>query len=99
MDLVYEQDVVLLEEGLLVHGLHVNQRGQHVGEAQRILDVHDHAAQLFWAEWLATGFGPEPRGIEFEGLRIGLAGLAPYPMGLPIDPHDYVATFEIDADR
>jgi len=41
----------------------------------------------------------EPRGIEFEGLRIGLAGLAPYPMGSPIDPHDYVATFEIDADR
>jgi hypothetical protein len=37
--------------------------------------TNDHAAQLFWAEWLATGFGPEPRGIEF-GYPLGPQSLA-----------------------
>jgi len=32
--------------------------------------TNDHAAQLFWSEWLATGFGPEPRGIAF-GYPLG----------------------------
>jgi hypothetical protein len=32
--------------------------------------TNDQAAQLFWTEWLATGFGPEPRGIEF-GYPLG----------------------------
>ena len=36
---------------------------------------NDHGAQLFWAEWLATGFGPEPRGIEF-GYPLGPQSLA-----------------------
>jgi hypothetical protein len=37
--------------------------------------TNDHGAQLFWAEWLATGFGPEPRGIEF-GYPLGPQSLA-----------------------
>ena len=37
--------------------------------------TNDHAAQLFWSEWLATGFGPEPRGIEL-GYPLGLQSLA-----------------------
>lgn len=41
----------------------------------------------------------EPRRIEFDGIGIRLAGLAPYPLGMPIEPDTYVATFEIDPDR
>ena len=37
--------------------------------------TNDQAAQLFWSEWLATGFGPEPRGIEF-GYPLGPQSLA-----------------------
>src|SRR5919106_190030 len=37
--------------------------------------TNDHAAQLFWSEWLATGFGPEPRGIEF-GYPLGPQSVA-----------------------
>ena len=37
--------------------------------------TNDQAAQLFWTEWLATGFGPEPRGIEF-GYPLGPQSLA-----------------------
>jgi hypothetical protein len=37
--------------------------------------TNDHAAQLFWAEWLATGVGAEPRGIEF-GYPLGPQSLA-----------------------
>src|SRR5918996_413324 len=40
--------------------------------------TNDHAAQLFWSEWLATGFGPEPRGIEF-GYPLGPQSLAAAP--------------------
>jgi hypothetical protein len=37
--------------------------------------TNDHAAQLFWAEWLATGLGAEPRGIEL-GYPLGPQSLA-----------------------
>lgn len=40
----------------------------------------------------------EPRETEFAGLRIALLDLDPYPTGEPIDPDDYVATFEVDQD-
>ena len=40
------QQVVLLEQRLLVLGLHVDERREDVDEAQRIVDVHDDAAQL-----------------------------------------------------
>ena len=38
----------------------------------------------------------QPRQIDFAGMRVVLASLAPYPAGEPIDPDDYVATFEIE---
>jgi hypothetical protein len=38
----------------------------------------------------------QPRRIDFAGMRVVLASLAPYPAGEPIDPDDYVATFEIE---
>jgi hypothetical protein len=38
----------------------------------------------------------QPRQIDFAGMRVVLASLAPYPAGEPIDPADYVATFEIE---
>jgi hypothetical protein len=39
-------EVVLLEQRLLVLRLHIDERGQHVDEPQRIFDVHHDAAQL-----------------------------------------------------
>ena len=38
----------------------------------------------------------EPREIDFAAMRVVLAALDPYPAGEPIDPDDYVATFEIE---
>lgn len=38
----------------------------------------------------------QPREVEVAGLRIVLASLAPYPSGKPIDPDEYIATFEIE---
>ena len=38
----------------------------------------------------------QPRHIDLAGMRVVLASLAPYPAGEPIDPDDYVATFEIE---
>lgn len=38
----------------------------------------------------------QPRQIDFAGMRVVLASLAPYPAGEAIDPDDYVATFEIE---
>ena len=46
-----------------------------VGALGEGIYTNDHAAQLFWAEWLASGFGPEPRGIEF-GYPLGPQALA-----------------------
>jgi hypothetical protein len=40
----------------------------------------------------------EPRRIEFAGIAIALASLAPYPSGDPVDPGAYVATFEVEPD-
>jgi len=38
----------------------------------------------------------EPRETGYAGLRIALSALDPYPTGEPIDPDDYVATFEVE---
>ena len=35
--------------------------------------TNDHAAQLYWADWLQHGFGPEPSAVRF-GYPIGPAG-------------------------
>jgi hypothetical protein len=32
--------------------------------------TNDHAAQLYWAQWLQSGFGPEPSAVQF-GYPIG----------------------------
>lgn len=37
-----------------------------------------------------------PRETGFAGIRIALAALEPYPAGEPIDPEEYVATFQIE---
>lgn len=38
-----------------------------------------------------------PRETQFEGLRIALQALDPYPVhASPTDPDDYVATFEVE---
>ena len=37
--------------------------------------TNDHAAQLYWAEWLRSGFGPEPSAVRF-GYPIGPQALA-----------------------
>lgn len=37
-----------------------------------------------------------PRGLDFAGMRVVLVSLVPSPAGEPIDPGDYVATFEIE---
>jgi hypothetical protein len=37
--------------------------------------TNDHAAQLFWADWLQHGLGPEPSGVRF-GYPIGPQSVA-----------------------
>ena len=37
--------------------------------------TNDHAAQLYWAEWLQHGFGPEPSAVRF-GYPIGPQAVA-----------------------
>ena len=37
--------------------------------------TNDHAAQLYWAEWLRSGFGPEPSAVRF-GYPIGPQAVA-----------------------
>lgn len=44
-----------------------NERFGVLGEG---IYTNDHAAQLYWAEWLRTGFGPEPEAVSF-GYPVG----------------------------
>ena len=37
--------------------------------------TNDHAAQLYWADWLQNGFGPEPKAVQF-GYPIGPQAIA-----------------------
>ena len=37
--------------------------------------TNDHAAQLYWADWLQHGFGPEPSAVRF-GYPIGPQAVA-----------------------
>jgi hypothetical protein len=37
--------------------------------------TNDHAAQLYWADWLQRGFGPEPSAVQF-GYPIGPQAVA-----------------------
>lgn len=49
----------------------------HVGVLGEGIYINDHAAQLYWADWLQHGFGPEPNAVAF---------------GYPIGPQALVAT-------
>jgi hypothetical protein len=42
----------------------------HVGVLGEGVYTNDHAAQLYWADWLQHGFGPEPSAVRF-GYPIG----------------------------
>jgi len=44
--------------------------------------TNDHAAQLYWADWLASGFGPEPSAVRF-GYPVGPQALAAIAAELP----------------
>ena len=46
-DLELLQQIVRLEHLLPVGRLHLDQAGEDIGEPQRVVDVHDHAAQIF----------------------------------------------------
>ncbi len=42
----------------------------HVGVLGEGIYTNDHAAQLYWTDWLQRGFGPEPSAVQF-GYPIG----------------------------
>ena len=50
----------------------VNDRVGVLGEG---IYTNDHAAQLYWADWLQHGFGPEPSAVRF-GYPIGPQAVA-----------------------
>src|SRR4051812_40240509 len=47
----------------------------HVGILGEGVYTNDHAAQLYWADWLQHGFGPEPSAVRF-GYPIGPQAVA-----------------------
>jgi hypothetical protein len=49
-----------------------NERAGVLGEG---IYTNDHAAQLYWADWLAEGFGPRPNAVAF-GYPVGPQALA-----------------------
>lgn len=48
---------------------------ERVGVLGEGIYTNDHAAQLYWAAWLQTGFGPEPAAVAF-GYPIGPQAVA-----------------------
>ena len=48
---------------------------ERVGVLGEGIYTNDHAAQLYWAEWLRSGFGPEPSAVRF-GYPIGPQAVA-----------------------
>lgn len=50
----------------------LNERAGVLGEG---IYTNDHAAQLYWAEWLRDGFGPEPSAVRF-GYPVGPQAVA-----------------------
>jgi hypothetical protein len=49
-----------------------NERTGVLGEG---IYTNDQAAQLYWADWLADGFGPQPKAVQF-GYPVGPQALA-----------------------
>ena len=47
----------------------------HTGVLGEGIYTNDHAAQLYWADWLQHGFGPEPSAVRF-GYPIGPQAVA-----------------------
>ena len=47
----------------------------HVGVLGEGVYTNDHAAQLYWADWLQRGFGPEPSAVRF-GYPVGPQAVA-----------------------
>jgi hypothetical protein len=47
----------------------------HVGVLGEGVYTNDHAAQLYWGDWLQHGFGPEPSAVRF-GYPIGPQAVA-----------------------
>src|SRR4051812_47986884 len=47
----------------------------HVGVLGEGVYTNDHAAQLYWADWLQRGFGPEPSAVRF-GYPVGPQSVA-----------------------
>ena len=59
-----------------------NERTGVLGEG---VYTNDHAAQLYWAQWLSDGFGPEPKAVAF-GYPVGPQALtAALSAGTTID--------------
>ena len=48
---------------------------ERVGVLGEGIYTNDHAAQLYWADWLQNGFGPEPSAVHF-GYPIGPQAVA-----------------------
>ena len=44
--------------------------GGHTGVLGEGIYTNDHAAQLYWTDWLQNGFGPEPSAVAF-GYPVG----------------------------
>jgi len=77
-----------LAQGLAVAGIVValaslpflfNQATGVLGEG---IYTNDHAAQLYWADWLASGFGPQPSAVRF-GYPVGPQAVAAVAGELP----------------
>ena len=49
--------------------------GGHGGVLGEGIYTNDHAAQLYWTDWLQNGFGPEPSAVSF-GYPVGPQSLA-----------------------
>src|SRR5215208_3312157 len=49
--------------------------GDHGGVLGEGIYTNDHAAQLYWTDWLQNGFGPEPSAVSF-GYPVGPQSLA-----------------------
>lgn len=64
--------VVVITVGLATLPFLFNERVGVLGEG---IYTNDHAAQLYWAAWLQTGFGPEPAAVQF-GYPIGPQAVA-----------------------
>jgi hypothetical protein len=64
--------VVLIVIGAAALPFVLNDRFGVLGEG---IYTNDHAAQLYWAEWLRTGFGPEPNAVRF-GYPVGPQAVA-----------------------